>query len=122
MRGSDKAQDRGGALKGDTCKRRFGLNNTMYTSRILYPDGFGLTLVLLLCYAVPNKVNGRSRRNLFYAGLGRLQLGDRKGATEAFRCASSDELSEFASPVERDIAVPIRREVQKGLEFTTRSG
>ncbi|CAM9463503.1 unnamed protein product [Ectocarpus sp. 12 AP-2014] len=62
-------------------------------------------------------VNGRSRRNVYYAGLGRLACGDKRGAAEMFRRAVSDDQCENASPTERDIAVSLREQAQRGLDF-----
>lgn len=71
-------------------------------------------------HGTPAQVNGRSRRNLYYAGVGRLQCRDFEGAAEAFRRAVSDELSELASLTERDISVALLREARKGLGISTR--
>ncbi|CAM9978684.1 unnamed protein product, partial [Laminaria digitata] len=65
-------------------------------------------------------VNGRSRRNAYYAGLGRLACGDKRGAAEMFRRATSDELCESASAIERDIAAALREQSQRGLDFCDR--
>ncbi|CAM9679210.1 unnamed protein product, partial [Ectocarpus sp. 13 AM-2016] len=62
-------------------------------------------------------VNGRSRRNVYYAGLGRLACGDKRGAAEMFRRAVSDDQCENASPTERDIAVSLREQAQRGMDF-----
>lgn len=71
----------------------------------------------LLFPLFPRQINGRSRRNVYYAGLGRLACGDRQGAREMFARAVSDEHCESASPTERDIAVWIREQAQRGLDI-----
>ncbi|CAM9875969.1 unnamed protein product, partial [Hapterophycus canaliculatus] len=68
------------------------------------------------CYEKAVEINGRSRRNVYYAGLGRLECGDKKGAAEMFRRAVSDELCESASATERDIAASLREQAQRGLD------
>jgi len=65
-------------------------------------------------------VNGRSRRNLYYAGLGRLVCGDHDGAREMFSRAVSVEQSENASGSDRDVAVTLMEQSQRGLDFCTR--
>ncbi|CAM9560481.1 unnamed protein product [Ectocarpus fasciculatus] len=71
----------------------------------------------LASYEKAVKVNGRSRRNVYYAGLGRLACGDKRGAAEMFRRAVSDDQCESASATERDIAVSLREQAQRGLDF-----
>ncbi|CAM9239577.1 unnamed protein product [Ascophyllum nodosum] len=66
------------------------------------------------------KVNGRSRRNVYYAGVGKLARGDRKGAAEMFRRAMSDEYCESASATERDIAGALREQSKRGLAVCER--
>lgn len=64
----------------------------------------------------PRKINGRSRRNVYYAGLGRLACGDRRGAKDLFARAVSDEHCESVTLTEKDIAASIREQAQRGLD------
>ncbi|CAM9472179.1 unnamed protein product [Choristocarpus tenellus] len=65
------------------------------------------------------EVNGRSRRNIYYAGLARLSLGQWKEAAAAFRRALSDDEEDgscCASPGERDISSFLTLQAGRGLE------
>lgn len=67
-----------------------------------------------------SQVNGRSRRNLFYAGLGRLACGDFEGAKEMFSTASSDDKCNNASVSERDVAATLMEQAKRGLDYCAR--